>query len=357
MSAHCHTRSHSLLKTVLGKIGDLYQAYCSIYKTHAMATHHRDAGCPLDRGLDILVEDPEQANIDNESTHSSDATVALGGPEAVGHPKDPVYDNQDRLTAFTREINDLSQRVAAGEGQPAKTLDCKQCELQNLSLAIHQPQPPAPAEPLGEVICSTQTPCVPCRNSPTSQTPYYRIYLFLINMTLPHWRTGSLTWRWQRTSPARAEQGLPRWNHRVWCIDQSQRPSFQINLGITSRIYYDWSPAMQISTHMCHDSWRYCSKIRSPLQCMYISSRQSLEDAISWMMHPQSRYSSRVWRMPIVWPPAYMRRDHRCSTMQYPKSRSLMLCNNWLQPSLHHLQSTWCQMMRTAVSRARNMAT
>ena len=30
-------------------------------------------------------------NIDNESTHNLDATVALGGPEAVQQPEDPVY--------------------------------------------------------------------------------------------------------------------------------------------------------------------------------------------------------------------------------------------------------------------------
>ena len=75
----------------------------------------------------------------------------LGCPEAVGHPKDPVYGNQDRLTALIREINDSHQRVAAGEGQPAENLDHIQCELQNLSIAIHQPPPPAPVEPLREV--------------------------------------------------------------------------------------------------------------------------------------------------------------------------------------------------------------
>ena len=122
------------------------------YKTNAMATHHGGAGHPLERGLDILTEDPEHADINNESTHSLDATVALGCPEAIEHPKDPVYDNQDRLTAFTREINDLHQRVAAGEGQPAETLDCIQHELQNLLLAIHQPQPLVPAGPIREVI-------------------------------------------------------------------------------------------------------------------------------------------------------------------------------------------------------------
>ena len=101
----------------------------------------------------ILTEDPEHADIDNDSTHSLDATVALGGPETAGHPEDPVYNNQGRLKALTREINNLCQRVAAGEGQPAETLDCIQCELQNLLIAIHQPQPPAPAEPFGEVLC------------------------------------------------------------------------------------------------------------------------------------------------------------------------------------------------------------
>ena len=46
-----------------------------------MATCHRGTGHPLDRGLDILAEDPEHADIDNESTFSLDTTVALGGPE------------------------------------------------------------------------------------------------------------------------------------------------------------------------------------------------------------------------------------------------------------------------------------
>ena len=104
MSAYCSTRSHSPLKTVLGKITDQYQTYLITYKMHAMVTCHEGRGCSLDRGLDILTEDPEHADIDNDSTNSSDA---LGGPEAVGHPEDPVYDNQDRLTALTREINNL----------------------------------------------------------------------------------------------------------------------------------------------------------------------------------------------------------------------------------------------------------
>ena len=107
---------------------------------------------PLVRVLDILAEDPEHTDINNDSTHSSEATIALGGPDTIGHPEDPVYNNEDRLTALIREITNLHQRVAGGEGQPAETLDHIQHELQNLSIAIYQPQPPAPAEPLREVI-------------------------------------------------------------------------------------------------------------------------------------------------------------------------------------------------------------
>ena len=78
MSNGCSTRMCSPLKTMFRKIRDRYQAYCTTYKTHAMATHHRGTGHPLDRGIDIYTEDPEPADIDNERTHSSDTTVVLG---------------------------------------------------------------------------------------------------------------------------------------------------------------------------------------------------------------------------------------------------------------------------------------
>ena len=74
-----------------------------------MATHHGGMGCPLDKGIDLHEEDPEPTDIDNESTHNSNATVDLGGPEAEGHPEDPVYNNHDKLAALMREINNLCQ--------------------------------------------------------------------------------------------------------------------------------------------------------------------------------------------------------------------------------------------------------
>ena len=48
---------------MLGKIRDKYQGYCTMYKTHAMATYHGGRGCPLDRCIDLNAEDPEQTLI------------------------------------------------------------------------------------------------------------------------------------------------------------------------------------------------------------------------------------------------------------------------------------------------------
>ena len=111
MSAHCSTRTCLPFTTMLWRIGDKYQVYGTTYKTHAMATHHRGTGCPLDRDINLNVEDSETTGIanDNESTHDLDATVALGGPEAESHPNDLIYSNQDKLMALTRKINDLYQ--------------------------------------------------------------------------------------------------------------------------------------------------------------------------------------------------------------------------------------------------------
>ena len=126
------------------------------------ATHHGGTGCPLDRDIDLHIEDAEGINTgldnDNESTSGSDTTIALGEPEVEGHPHELIPSNQAKLTALMREINDLHQQVEAGEGQPAESLDHIEWELQTLTL---QPQPSStPPEPFGEVICQyTNTLC------------------------------------------------------------------------------------------------------------------------------------------------------------------------------------------------------
>ena len=70
-----------------------------------MATHHRCTGCLLDKDINLHIEDSETTGLDNDnhSTSSSDATVALGGPEAEGHPDDCIYSNQAKLTALMRD--------------------------------------------------------------------------------------------------------------------------------------------------------------------------------------------------------------------------------------------------------------
>ena len=102
---------HSPLKTMLEKIGNRYQTYCTVYKTHGMATHHGGAGCPIDRDVNLNVEDPEATGMDNdnESISGFDAIVALGGLKAESNTDELLPSNEAKLTAFTREINDLCQ--------------------------------------------------------------------------------------------------------------------------------------------------------------------------------------------------------------------------------------------------------
>ena len=75
MSAHHSLRLCSPLKTVFGKIGDTYQAYCNTYKTHAMATHHGGSGSPLDRDIDVTRE--TQTTADNDVEDCEDAECIL----------------------------------------------------------------------------------------------------------------------------------------------------------------------------------------------------------------------------------------------------------------------------------------
>ena len=96
---------------MFGQIRDRDQTYCAVYKMHAMATHHRGAGCPIDRDIDLHIEVTETTGIDNdnESTSGSDTTIALGGSEAECHPDELIPSNQAKLTALMREINYLNQ--------------------------------------------------------------------------------------------------------------------------------------------------------------------------------------------------------------------------------------------------------
>ena len=104
MLAHHSLRSCSPLKTVFEKIGNTYQAYCNTYKTHAMAIHHGDSGNPLDRDIDMTRETQNTTDTDIEDTQDFN-------PVEIGHFEDPGYNNPTKLTALTREIDDVHQQV------------------------------------------------------------------------------------------------------------------------------------------------------------------------------------------------------------------------------------------------------
>ena len=134
----CHSRrSLSPLKTVFGKIGDTCRAYCTCTK-HAMATHHGGSGQPLDRDINA------HETIEPEFEHAQEFH-----PINTNDFEDSETSNATRLTAITRELDNLCQWVQAGEGQPSEALNHIEHKLQRLSISLH---PSAPPEPLEEVL-------------------------------------------------------------------------------------------------------------------------------------------------------------------------------------------------------------
>ena len=142
MSAHHSLRLPSPLKTVFGKIGDTYQAYCNAYKTHTMDTHHGVLGQPLDRDINVTRVAHKASDTDIEDMPDFH-------PVETDHLRDLEHPNPARLTAITRELDDLHQQVQGEEGQPLEALNHIEKELQRLSISLN---PPASTEPLGEVI-------------------------------------------------------------------------------------------------------------------------------------------------------------------------------------------------------------
>ena len=117
MSAHCSLRLCPPLKTVIGKTEDTYQAYCDMYKTHTMATHHGGSGQPLNRDIDVTREAHKARNTDIEDTQDFH-------PVDRDHFEGLEHNNPARLTAITRELEDLCQHIQAEEGQPSEVLNC-----------------------------------------------------------------------------------------------------------------------------------------------------------------------------------------------------------------------------------------
>ena len=131
---------------MFNKLRDTYQAYCNTYKTHAMTTHHRDTGQPLDsdtaqygQGTDISI-DYHHEDIDNfENTEQ---------------------ENHTNLVTLTQDLYDLHHRVQAREGQPMEAIHHIEHKLHRLSLAFHLSAPPEPLnnvlQQYAETLCSVQ---------------------------------------------------------------------------------------------------------------------------------------------------------------------------------------------------------
>ena len=89
MSAQCSLRSHSPFKTVFGKIGDTYQAYCHTYKTHAMATLHGGSGQPSDRDIathkttDTEIEHAQEFHHDFKDSEPNNPTRLLNFRDGI----------------------------------------------------------------------------------------------------------------------------------------------------------------------------------------------------------------------------------------------------------------------------------
>ena len=171
----------SPLKTMLRKIWDRYQTYCTTYKSYAMTTGHRGAGhTGEDRDLDSHIEDTRGIDIgpsnDNENTVWI-PWLLFGGSEADGYLSDLLPNGQANLSMLTREINSLQQQVETAEDElvegwthrPPRTET-----MESLTLRAQLTSTPAPTEPFGEVVCQyMDTLCV--TQKPTNQQiPCYR---------------------------------------------------------------------------------------------------------------------------------------------------------------------------------------
>ena len=150
-----------------------------------MTTHHRGTGhTGKDRKLYFFVQDTRGIDVgldnDNESTKSSDTTIAFGGLEADGHLGNPLHSNQANVTVLTGEINSLQQWVEATEDKPMEGLDHIEWELQNLSLMlmVQMTSTAAPQSPSEKWYANTWTHYAPHRSKQISQIHCYRTLPF-----------------------------------------------------------------------------------------------------------------------------------------------------------------------------------
>ena len=86
-----------------------------------MATHHGGSGNPLDRDI-AMTRDNRQPGDTNAQVMQDFHCVE------TDHFEDSEHNNPTRLTAITRELDELCQQVQTEEGQPLEALNCIEWE-------------------------------------------------------------------------------------------------------------------------------------------------------------------------------------------------------------------------------------
>ena len=159
----CHSlRSHSPLKKVLTKLENSYQMYVNMYKTQTMVTHHRGTGQPLEKH-----PNPQDQDIDipNDYQH-----------EDIDDFENVKNEDYTRLRHLTNKVDQLHHKIEVTKGQPTDAINCLECELCRLSLALCSSALP---EPLDEVLQQyTETLCTAQKKSTFTNTVLQDITIF-----------------------------------------------------------------------------------------------------------------------------------------------------------------------------------
>ena len=127
-----------------------------------MATHHRGTGQPLEKD-----PNPQDQDIDipNDYQHED-----IDGFENVEN------ENHTQLRDLTNKVDHLQQKIEVAKGQPSEAINCLECELHRLSLALH---PSALPEPLDDILQQyTETLCTAQKKSTFMNTLLQAITIF-----------------------------------------------------------------------------------------------------------------------------------------------------------------------------------
>ena len=119
-------QTHSLLKMLLHKLGNSYQTYINLHKTHAMATHYGGIG-------DTSVHNPESHDMDSDSQDNYQEDV-----NDLEHIK---------LKHVTCKMEQLRQSDEDKDNDPMDAIKHLEQKLNQLAITLCPP-----TEPIEEVL-------------------------------------------------------------------------------------------------------------------------------------------------------------------------------------------------------------